>query len=393
MTPSANAEPTTLAGPTLLADGTIAPALITLRDGRIANVDTQATPATLAAADLVANSAGVIAPGLIDLQLNGGWGCDFTIDPDAIAHVAERLPQTGVTGFLPTCITSPIEEYAGWLQTAGVVAKALTSGGPAAQVLGVHLEGVYFSPQRAGAHNPAFLRPIDVDEILTHYAASPLVRIVTLAPELEHAPDAIRALRARGVIVSAGHSNATFAQAQRAIEAGIGWGTHLFNAMHELRQREPGVAAALLLSPLPVGIIADSVHLHPAVVQLIYRLKGAAGITLVTDAMAAMGMPPGTYNLGGYEVNVDAHSAHLPSGTLAGSILTMDGAVRHLIEQSGCTLAEALTMASRTPAELLKLPNKGRIAPGADADLVLLTPSLHVQATIIAGRVAWSHAG
>lgn len=393
MTPATLASsPETLFGPTLLADGRIAPARLTLRDGRIAAVDEQPAQDPVAA-DLVVDPAGIIAPGFIDLQLNGGWGCDFTIDPASIAHVAERLPQTGVTGFLPTCITSPIDSYAGWLQTAEAVAAALADGAPATQVLGVHLEGVYFSPQRAGAHNPALLRPIDVAEILDRYAASALVRIVTLAPELDHALDAIRALRARGVIVSAGHSNATFAQAQGAIEAGIGWGTHLFNAMHELRQREPGVAAALLLSTLPVGLIADGVHLHPAVVQLVYRLKGAGGITLVTDAMAAMGMPPGSYNLGGYEVRVDTHAAKLPSGTLAGSILTMDGAVRHLIEQSGCTLAEALTMAARTPADLLQLPHKGRIAPGADADLVLLSPSLHVQTTLIGGRVAWSRPG
>ncbi|MGL4650251.1 MAG: N-acetylglucosamine-6-phosphate deacetylase [Caldilineaceae bacterium] len=382
-----HSSPASLAGPALMPDGRIADVLITLRDGSIASVE-RATAAGVAAAEL--RTAGVIAPGFLDLQLNGGWGCDFTIDPAAIAQVAERLPQTGVTGFLPTCITSPLESYAGWLETAQAVSAAVNEGGDAAQVLGVHLEGVYFSPQKAGAHNPALLRAIDVDEILTLYAISPLVKVVTLAPELEGAHEAIRALKARGILVSAGHSNATFAQAQAALAAGIGWGTHLFNAMHDLRHREPGLAAALLLSSLPVGIIVDGVHLHPAIVQMVYRLKGAAGITLVTDAMAAMGMPPGVYNLGGYEVQVDGHSARLPSGTLAGSILTMDGAVRHLIAQSGCSLAEALTMASRTPADLLGLPAKGRITPGADADLVLLDADLRVETTFIAGQVAWS---
>lgn len=388
-TPSALNAPTTLAGPALLPDGRIAPALLTLRGGRIAGVDTAPAAAALAAADLHLND-GVIAPGFVELQLNGGWGCDFTIDPASIPHVAQRLPQTGVTGFLPTCITSPIESYAGWLQTADAVSEAVNAGGDAAQVLGVHLEGVYFSPQKAGAHNPAYLRAVNVQEILTRYAAHPLVRIVTLAPELDGALDAIRALKARGIIASAGHTNASFAQAQAAIEAGIGWGTHLFNAMHDLRHREPGVAAALLLSDLTVGLIVDGVHLHPAIVQMVYRLKGAARIALVTDAMAAMGMPPGVYNLGGYEVQVDGHSARLTNGTLAGSILTMDGAVRHLIAQSGCSPAEALTMASRTPADLLGLAAKGRIAPGADADLVLLDAHLEIQSTLIGGRTVFS---
>jgi N-acetylglucosamine-6-phosphate deacetylase len=294
------------------------------------------------------------------------------------------LPATGVTGFIPTCITSPIESYSGWLEAAGEAARSDVG----ARALGFHLEGVYFSTHKMGAHNPAYMRAVDVDEILTRYAASPSVRIVTLAPELPGALEAIRALAARGVIVSMGHSNATFAEAQAGLDAGIGWGTHLFNAMRDLRHREPGIAAALLLSNVPVGLIVDGVHLHPAIVQMVYRLKGAAGITLVTDAMAAMGMPSGTYNLGGYVAIVDEQGAHLENGTIAGSVLTMDGAVRALIAQSGCTVAEALTMASRTPADLLRMAHKGRISVGADADLVLLDPALHVQATLVRGEVA-----
>ena len=370
----------TVSGPTLSADGVIRPMTITVRDGRIADLRTGLDPAA------ALTTEGVIAPGFIDLQLNGGYGCDFTIDPATIAHVSARLPETGVTGFVPTCITSPIESYAGWLEGAGEASHAARG----AQALGFHLEGVYFSHQKMGAHNPAYMRAVDVDEILTRYAASPSVRIVTLAAELPGALDAIRALKARGVIVSMGHSNATFAEAQAAIDAGIGWGTHLFNAMRDLKHREPGIAAALLLSDVPVGMIVDSVHLHPAIVQMAYRLKGAAGITLVTDAMAAMGMPQGVFNLGGYSVIVDAEGAHLENGTIAGSVLTMDGAVRALLAQSGCTLAEALTMASRTPADLLGLAHKGRIAQGADADLVLLDANVHVQATLVRGEVVYT---
>ncbi len=371
-----------LSGPTLLADGTIQPCTVTLRDGAVADVAPGLTPA----ADL--STEGLIAPGLIDLQVNGGYGCDFTVDPGSIPHVAQRLPATGVTAFLPTCISAPIERYAGWLKTADEAARAAHG----AQALGVHLEGVYFSRQRMGAHNPEYMRPIDVEEITTRYAAHPSVRIVTLAPELPGALEAIDALVRRGILVSAGHSNATFAEAQAALAAGIGWGTHLFNAMHELSHREPGLPAALLLSDIPVGIIADGVHLHPAILQLAYRLKSARGLTLVTDAMAAMGMGEGTYNLGGFRVLVQGGAARLENGTLAGSVLTLDAAVRLLIDYTGCSVAEALTMASRTPADLLRLERKGRIAPGADADILLLDPSLQVQATLVAGEVVYQAA-
>ncbi len=369
----------TLSGPTLLSDGVISNSTVVVRDDVISDVRPGLDPA----ADFTCH--GVIAPGFIDLQLNGGYGCDFTVDPSTIVHVAARLPATGVTGFVPTCITSPIDSYTGWLEAAEEAASQRLG----AESLGFHLEGVYFSPNKTGAHNPAYMRPVDVEEILTRYAARPSVRIVTLAPELPGALDAIRALNARGIIASIGHSNATFAEAQAGIDAGAGWGTHLFNAMRDLKHREPGVAAALLLSELPVGLIVDGVHLHPAIVQMVYRLKGATGITLVTDAMAAMGMPPGVFNLGGYATIVDEKGAHLENGTIAGSILTMDGAVRALIEQSGCSLAEALIMASRTPADLLGLQRKGRIAVGADADIVLLDPSCHVQATLARGAVAY----
>jgi N-acetylglucosamine-6-phosphate deacetylase len=373
----------TLSGPTLLPDGEIAPATLTLDGETIRDV----VPGYDARAGLT--TGGVIAPGFIDLQVNGAYGCDFAVEPSSIAPVAARLPETGVTGFLPTCITSPIESYAGWLEAATAAAEQAAQDARSARVPGVHLEGVYFNPHKAGAHNPALLRPVDVEEILTRYARHSSVRVVTLAPELPGALDAIRALNERGILVSAGHSNATYAEAEQAIAAGIRWGTHLFNAMHDLRHREPGLPAALLLSGVPVGLIVDGVHLHPAVVQLVYRLKGAGGVTLVTDAMAAMGNAPGTYNLGGYSVNVDEVSARLPNGTLAGSILTMDGAVRNMVAQSGCTPAEALRMASATPAALLGLERQGRIAPGCDADLVLLDGALRVQATLVRGEVVY----
>jgi N-acetylglucosamine-6-phosphate deacetylase len=235
------------------------------------------------------------------------------------------------------------------------------------------------------------LRVIDVDEI-ERWTNGHGVRIVTLAPELPGALDAVRMLRGKDIVVSVGHSDATFAQAMAGFEAGITWGTHLFNAMSELKHREPGLPGALLSSSVPCGLIADGIHVHPAVVKLAFRLKGSGGLTLVTDAMEAMGMPPGRYKLADREVVVDDKTARLADGTLAGSILTMDLAVRNAIEFTGCSLAEAVTMASCTPARVLGLERKGRVAPCCDADLVILDRTLHVTHTFVAGQLAYEKA-
>ncbi len=259
-------------------------------------------------------------------------------------------------------------------------------------MLGVHLEGPYLSPRRHGAHDPALLRPIDIAEILA-WADPALVRIVTLAPELPGAPAAIEALRARGIVVSAGHSDATFSEAQAGIAAGVTWGTHLFNAMSGLGHREPGLAGALLAAPFPCGLIVDGEHVHPAVVALVLRARGAAGITLVTDCMAAMGMPAGHYTLSNREVLVDETTARLADGTLAGSILTMDAAVRNAVAFAGCGLADAVRMAATTPAALLGLAQQGRLAAGCTADLAVLDDTCHVMQTFVGGELVYDRTG
>jgi len=366
----------TISGPVLLPEGQITLATVVVEDGMIQSVE----PGRIASPTIA--TGGLIAPGFVDLQCNGAYGADLTADPGGVARVAARLPATGVTAFLPTIITSPFATYRERLAELGAVALLATG----ARVLGVHLEGPYLNPARRGAHDPAYLRPVDVAEILG-WADPTLTRIVTLAPELPGALEAIRALRARGIVVSAGHSAATFEQAQAGFRAGIAWGTHLFNAMGELHHREPGLPGALLAAPFPCGLIPDGQHVHPAVVQLAYRAKGPAGLTIVTDAMAAMGMPPGGYALAERRVIVDEDSARLPDGTLAGSILCMDQAVRNMIAFTGCSPAAAIRMASTTPADALGLSGRGRVAPGCHADLVLLDGGLHVTHTIVGGEV------
>jgi len=366
-----------LSGRTLLPDGTLQAATVVVERGAI----TRVTPGLDSKADLVV--PGILAPGFIELQLNGAYGADFSNDGRTVASVAARLPETGVTAFLPTIITSPWDTYPQRLSQVREAMRAVQHGATGAQPLGVHLEGPYLHPAKRGAHNQAFLRAPNVDEIL-RWAEDSL--IVTLAPELPGALDAIRALSGKGIVVSAGHSNATYAKAIAGFRAGITWGTHLYNAMNGLGHREPGLPGALMSSSVPCGLIADGIHVHPAMVKLAFRAKSAEGITLVTDAMAAMGMAPGRYKLSDRDVSVDQTSARLEDGTLAGSILKMDQAVRNVIEFTGCTLAEALTMASTTPARVLSLDRKGRIAPGCDADLVILDELLHVERTIVAGK-------
>lgn len=368
-----------LAGEVLGPDGAFAPATIRVDDGLIVSV----TPGIGPGADIV--TPGWIVPGFIDLQVNGGFGTDMTADPASVLALAERLPRTGVTAFVPTLISSPVDAYRAKLN----VLEECARDAHGAAILGVHLEGPYLSPARAGAHNPANLRlpsPSEFDALL----ASPLVRLLTLAPELPGALELTRQLRSRGIVVSAGHSDATFDQARAGFDAGIGLGTHLFNAMSPWTPRAPGLTGALLTSDVPCGLIVDGVHTHPATVDTAWRAKGARGIVLVTDAMAAMGMPPGSYVLGDRSVLVDKTSARLAgsTGTLAGSILTMDAAIRNTVKFTGASLADAVIAATATPARVLGLP-RGTIAPARPADIVILDELLRVSTTIIAGDIEY----
>jgi N-acetylglucosamine-6-phosphate deacetylase len=337
----------------------------------------------------VLDATGLVAcPGFIELQFNGGFGHDFTDDPAAIWQAAAVLPRYGVTAFLPTIITSPLERVA-----AGQ--EVVTAGRPrdfvGATPLGLHLEGPFLNPQKKGAHNPAYLRAPDAGAA-ARWSPATGVRMVTLAPELPGALALVAALSERSVLVSAGHSAATYEQAKAGIDAGIRYGTHLFNAMPMLQHREPGLPGALLTDPRPVvGLIADGVHTHPAIVSLAWQALGSRRLNLVTDAMAALGMPAGTHRLGDFDVSVDATSARLADGTLAGSILSLDQALRNLIAMAGCSLEEALPTVTSTPARAIGVADeRGHLARGAVADLVLLSSDLHVRTTIVGGEIIYA---
>ena len=365
---------------------------VVVSEGRIAAV-LPSPPPRVPVTDL---GEAIIAPGLIDLQLNGAFGHDFTLDPATVRPVAEGLPQYGVTAFLPTLITSPLATYP---QRLGVIAEAMhaqaaasrAQGEPVgAAILGVHVEGPFISPGKKGAHNPAHLRRPSVAAVKP-LVASGVVRLMTLAPELPGALETSAYLKSQGVVVSLGHSEADYETARAALKAGAGWATHLFNAMPTLGHREPGLVGALLEADTPpVGFIADGVHVHPAIARLVWRAKGMAGICLVTDAMAALGMPPGRYRIGDQDVLVDAVSARLAErDTLAGSILSLDQAVRNMVQFTRCSPGQAVWMASGVPAAVLGLTRKGRLAPGYDADLVVFDPKLRVQRTVIGGQTVY----
>ncbi|MEI7554664.1 N-acetylglucosamine-6-phosphate deacetylase [Candidatus Chlorohelix sp.] len=332
-----------------------------------------------------------VCPGLIDLQINGGLGYDFTRQPNSVGEVAKALPRWGVTAFLPTYITAPLETYLealNWLK-----ANAATTRG--AIPLGAHIEGPFLNPRYKGAHEESFLRQPSLEEVRRLWACGgDNLKLMTLAPELVGALEVSGWLNEKGIIVSAGHTAATYEEGQAAFKAGIRMVTHLFNAMPSLHHRKPGIAGATLLSKDTFcGIIVDGIHLHHGIVNLAYRLKGAANIILVTDAMAGMGMPPGKYVLGGQEVIVTDKTARLAdfAGTLAGSILTLNQAVANMISYSGCSVAEAVGMASLNPARLLGIDKrKGRLEANYDADIAVFQPdSFEAQMTLVGGNILY----
>jgi N-acetylglucosamine-6-phosphate deacetylase len=326
-----------------------------------------------------------LVPGLIDLQINGGFGHDFTAVPESIWQAARDLPRFGVTRFLPTMVTCPLEQV---LQAQKILQAGPAAGYCGAQPLGLHVEGPYLNRERKGAHPEEYLRLPSLDEV-SSFSPEAGIRMVTLAPELPGALEVIRELTARGVVVSAAHSMATLEQARKGYEAGLRYGTHLFNTMPPLHQFEPGLIGAVLSEPgWRFGIIPDGIHIHPTLVDLIWKLSGPDRMTLVSDAMAALGQGPGHYSLGEHkEIIVDGHSARLPGGVLAGSILPQHEALKNLLAFTGCSLEEALCCMTSTPADLLGLRGEiGTLEEGSKADFVLLTPELEVVQTFVDGK-------
>lgn len=329
---------------------------------------------------------GYAIPGLIDLHVHGAHGKDvMDASIDSLHIMSNALAAEGVTGFLATTMAAHNEHIEAALKT---IAEAMPNKKGAA-ILGVHLEGPFLAHAKMGAQaeqarqDPNILTMQRWQEV-----ANGAIKVVTLAPELPQAIALIQELNKMQVVASIGHTNATYEETTAAILAGCKQATHLFNAMRGLHQREPGAVGALLLSNVIIAeIIVDGVHLHPAIVELILKMKGKDNLMLITDAMRAKCLGDGEYELGGQRVDVIAHKAMLKDGTLAGSTLRMMDAIKNMIRFTKCTLADAIHMAAYVPAKALNLhASKGSIAVGKDADLVVINADLEVQMTMREGR-------
>ena len=324
-----------------------------------------------------------LSPGFIDIHIHGAGGFD-TMDasPEALNRISELLVNSGVTSFLPTTMTMPSASISKALTNIRRVIEQGTSG---ARVLGTHVEGPFISPAYKGAQAEQDI--VGVDQSLLEDFID-IIKIVTIAPEQTAAPEYIRYLSKRGVVTAVGHSGATYQQVLAAIDCGLSHVTHLFNAMTGLHHRRPGIVGAALTTGLSCELIADFIHVHPAVINLVLKAKDPAEIILVTDQMEAGSLGEGEYTLGGQQVLVKDGAARLENGQLAGSVLTLDQAIRNIKEISALTLPEIIQMVTANPARLIGREDQlGKIVPGYQADLVLLTEDLQVDTVIIGGEV------
>ena len=326
---------------------------------------------------------GLLAPGFIDVQVNGGGGALMNDAPSAevVARIAESHRRYGSVGVMPTLVTDSPEKMRTAIAAVREARRRLPS------VLGIHLEGPFLDPSRKGAHDASYIREIEPADIEMIASADCGAVMLTLAPNRVRA-DVIRALAARGVLVSLGHSEATYEEAQAGLAAGARAFTHLFNAMSALQGRKPGmVGAALDSREAFVGVIADGYHVHPASLRVAFAAKPHDRFMLITDAMPPAADGPDTFLLQGRRVARIDGCLRLEDGTIAGSVLTMDEALRFSVRSIGLTLAEALAMASRTPAAFLRRDRDlGRIAPGYLASLVHLDDELRVKETWVEGE-------
>jgi|HubBroStandDraft_1064217.scaffolds.fasta_scaffold111763_2 N-acetylglucosamine-6-phosphate deacetylase len=385
-------------GRLLTPAGAVEHPVVLVEHGRILEVSTRNSrqlPAGVSISDL---GEGVMAPGYIDIHIHGSAGYDVMDDiADALPAIEHLLARHGVTSYFPTTVTAPMDKT---LRALEHLADAIeererennsADGKPRTLPLGIHLEGPFISHARRGVHPPEDLLAPTLTLFERFWqAARGRIRMMTIAPELEGATEVIAEAARRGVCVSLGHSDADFAAAERGIAVGARHATHTFNAMRPLDHstldhRSPGILGAVLTDArMSADIIADGVHLDPAIVKLFAKAKGPEQTVLITDAISATGMPEGRYRLGSLEVDVRDGKC-MTEGRLAGSVLTMDRAVRNLARFAEWDLAQAVAAASQNPARVARIANKGILAAGADADFLILNAEGEVLRTFIGG--------
>ena len=380
-------ETLVLRGARVLREGSFLDADVQIRDGRISAVGEGLEGDVL-------RVCGDLVPGFLDEHIHGIAGHDTMRGAHDVLEMSRALARHGVTTFLPTTMNAGPEETNAALR--GVKA-AMQAGAPGADIAGAHMEGPFLGAAYPGAQKAgANLAPTLENYARLTEGAQDVVRLLTLAPENPGARDLIAALAARGVAVSAGHTDAKYEQIREAMESGLTQMTHLYNCMSPLHHRAPGaVGAALTLEGLSSQVIADGIHLHPAAVKL--AVRACSRVLLITDAMEAADMPDGDYDLGGQKVFVRGGAARLAAGNLArlaagnlaGSTLTLERGVRNAMRFAGISLEQAAVMASANVADALGLADRGRIRPGLRADLCLLDAAGEVRMTLVAGKIVY----
>ena len=361
--------------------------LLFIEDGVISAVSSRAQqelPKNATVFDLAKNGLAdaILAPGFVDLHMHGGAGLDvMRATPAELPHLNKFLTTHGVTGYFPTTVAAPLDQTCQALERladaieASQSSPAANGGAVQARPLGIHLEGPFLSHKRRGVHPPEYLvePTLEVFERLWQ-AARGHVRMMTIAPELPGALEVIAEAARRKVCVSIGHSDAVLDAARAGVRAGARHATHTFNAMRPLDHRDPGILAEVLTdTQLSADIIVDGIHVAPEVVQIFLRAKGLERSVLITDATAAAGMPDGTYQLGPIQVEVKDGKC-TKDGNLAGSVLTMDRAVRNVTQFAGWSLRDAVRAATLNATRASGLAKHGHISPGAEANLVVLSP-------------------
>ena len=370
------------AGDILIADDTLA-AVAASMPGADHDGDPEMT--TIPVDDMI------VTPGFLDAHTHGGGGFNLhTDDPAEIAAFAAWAPSTGLTSFLVAVVGAPDALPEPQIRAA---VAACEQQGAGAEPVGVFLEGPYINVARRGAHLASWLRPPDLDEVnhLLELTAGHL-RLITVAPELPGAPPVIRRLVEAGATVSIGPSDATYEQTLEAIRLGVTHMTHCCNAMRPLYHRDPGPLAAVALAPQVMGeLIADGVHVHPAMAAIVEKIFGPERLVVITDAQAAAGKEGATFEFAGQPLHVERGAARLADGAIAGSVLTMDQALRNALRMMGVSLSEAVGMLTLNPARAIHLDErKGRLRPGYDADLLLFSSDLTLQATFCRGQLAYA---
>ena len=353
--------------------------IVLIEDHKIVRVGSRAAIAIPKNAEHRDFPEAIIAPGLLDLHIHGGAGHDVMEASDAaFAKICSHLAKTGVTRFLPTTVTASVDLTLRALEHLGKAIQKTSSSG--AKPIGIHLEGPFISAAKCGVHPIAEIKLPDLKLLERFFeASSGTIKMVTLAPELPGAAEFTRACVAKEIVVSLGHSNADARATKACIDAGARHATHTFNAMRPLDHREPGILGVVLSDDrVSADIIVDGVHVSPEMVRLFLRAKGNKAV-LITDAISATGMPDGRFKLGSFEVEVKGDRC-VHNGKLAGSVLTLDRAIRNLMSFANFSLEAAIHTSAAAPANVLGLPSPS-LASGEDANLIVLSPATKLIAT------------